>query len=814
MKRVLMLSAAPVCLSLIVAQSPAVAGQAAATDTTPEQVIITGRLNETRDGLLFWQLPALIGGNAAFAQPSPVKEDLGGNLDVPVDAVGSPWGRVSKQIPGSFEVAADNVVVSTAAAAAAPGAAAAEQVPEQVLITAHLNEVRAGIEPQIGASTYTIDAGAIDATPAGSNTLLNQVVLQAPSVAQDSFGQIHIRGDHNGLQYRLNGLILPEGISVFSQTFSAHLVSAMKLITGTLPAEYGLRTAGIVDLTTKGGLLMPGGDVSIYGGSHGVIQPSFDYGGSSGNFSYFVSGDFLQSNVGIESPDGRPDPIHDKTQQYHGFGYFEDILDQQDRVTLVLGTSNGQFQIPNQSGLQPADIYGGGAGIGPGGTLVVNGQDMFASEKLNETQREVSHFGVASFQHAEDAYDVQSSLIARYSSLNFVPDPLGDLLFNGLSQTAFKQNVSYGFQTDAAFHVIADHTVRAGFYIQTDRGVSKTTSQVLLTDPETGIQTSQVPTTIVDNSIKQQWIESVYLQDEWKLLPMVTVNYGLRFDNFTAFDSENQLSPRVNVVWTPFDGTTLHAGYSRYFSPPPFELVGDETISKFANTTNAPTTTLNSPVKAERSNYFDVGAQQMLFGHLTLGVDTFYKIARNLIDEGQFGAPIILTPFNYRYGKVYGEEFTANYTDDPFSAYVNLALLHAQGKDFVSSQFNFSQDDIDYVSTHYIDLDHEQHFTISAGGSYTWEGTRFMADMLFGSGLRASLPGGPPNGTHLPYYTQVNLGVSHDFEIPAAGDITARFDVINVFDEVYQIRNGTGVGVGAPQFGPRRGFYAGISKSL
>jgi len=66
----------------------------------------------------------------------------------------------------------------------------------------------------------------------------------------------------------------------------------------------------------------------------------------------------------------------------------------------------------------------------------------------------------------------------------------------------------------------------------------------------------------------------------------------------------------------------------------------------------------------------------------------------------------------------------------------------------------------------------------------------------------------------LPYYTQVNTGLSHSFTIPGAGTLTARFDVINLFDKEYEIRNGTGVGVGAPQFGPRRGFFFGLSKSL
>ncbi len=173
-------------------------------------------------------------------------------------------------------------------------------------------------------------------------------------MVQDSFGQFHVRGEHAGLQYRINGVILPEGIAVFGQTLDPRLISSISLVTGALPAEYGLRTAGIIDITTKSGVQAPGGFVSVYGGSHGEIQPSLAYGGGAGPFSYFVTGDFLRNDLGIESPDGSSNPIHDHTTQYHGFGYFEYILNDENRVALMLGSSVGKFQIPNLYGEEPA----------------------------------------------------------------------------------------------------------------------------------------------------------------------------------------------------------------------------------------------------------------------------------------------------------------------------------------------------------------------------------------------------------------------------------------------------------------------------
>jgi hypothetical protein len=707
--------------------------------------------------------------------------------------------------------AATDAASGSGSSSSNPGSAPST-LDEVVVIAQRLNEARNGIQTQTGASTYTINEAAINSEPGGDNQLLNQVIMQAPDVAQDSFGQFHVRGEHNGLQYRLNGIILPEGISVFGQSLDPRLISSLTLVTGALPAEYGLRTAGIIDLKTKSGVIDPGGSVSLYGGSHGEVEPSFNYGGSAGRLNYFVSGDFLRNDLGIESPDGRSNPIHDHTKQDHGFGYFEYILDDANRLSAVLSTSAGNFQIPQSAGTTP------GLTNGDGTPLAVDGETTYPSSALNENQRELNHFAILSWQHSDGAFDVQTSATARYSSLTFTPDPLGDILFTGISQDAYKQNVAYALQSDAAYRVDERHTVRGGVFVQSDRSISQTTSEVIALDPATGVQVSDVPITIADNGAKTEWIESLYLQDEWRLIPTLTFNYGLRFDKFTAYSAAHQVSPRFNAVWQALDDTTVHIGYSRYLSPPPFELVGTETVAKFANTTNAPGVPLASSPLAEQANYYDVGVQQKITRQFTVGLDTYYKQSHNLIDEGQFGAPIILTPFNYTYGKQYGAEITANYTQEGFNTYLNLAYQSAKGKNIDSAQFNFSADDLAYIASHYIHLDHEQQFTASGGVSYVWNHTTFSADFLEGSGLRANLvlPDGSsiPNGDHLPYYTQVNLGTAHVFHVGDWGTLTARVDLINALDKEYQIRNGTGVGVGAPQYGPRRGIFVGLSQSI
>jgi len=694
-----------------------------------------------------------------------------------------------------------NSPAPTAPSATDPGAGAAVQ-PEQpstlntVEVRARLDRSRDQLSPEIGASQYVFERQAIDQLPLGDATPLNQVLLQAPGVVQDSYGQLHVRGDHADLQYRINGIIIPESISGFGQTLDARVVERMQLLTGALPAQYGYRTAGIVEITTRPAPDTSGGSIGITAGSFGTFNPEFSAYGNQDRWTYFVTGNFLESDAGIENPTASRNPIHDHTDQAKGFGYLSYTIDEDTRASFMAGVANNRFEIPNNPGQEP--VY------------ALDGVDSFDSAQLDERQREVTRFGVFALQGRFGQSNYQVSVGQRYTSVHYQPDPVGDLIFNGVAGTIGRSNRANTLQADFSTPLGDAHTLRYGMYVSDEHPVSNSVSQVFPADAD-GNQTSTTPITIVDDAPHiSARTYGLYLQDQWSLTDKLTMNYGLRADKVDAYVQEGQISPRLGFVWQVTDATTLHAGYARYFTPPPAELISPTDIALFQGTTNQLPTNVNAQTLSERSHYLDAGVSQKIGDDLTVGLDAYYRKVHNLLDEGQFGAALIFSPFNYNDGRVRGLEFSSNYTSGTFSAYLNVSWNRAMGKEVVTGQYNFEQDELDYIATHWVHLDHDQRLTGSGGVNYTWNGTRFGANFLYGSGLRADFA----NTAHLPAYYQINLSADRDFALPAIGKTNIRLAVINATDQIYQIRDGSGIGVGAPQYGPRSGLYAGFTKDF
>lgn len=674
---------------------------------------------------------------------------------------------------------------------AAPPAAPAPLVLDRVVVAEKLDKARADIAPSLGAAEFRIDRVQLDAQALGLDASFNNVLLRVPGVAQDSFGQVHLRGEHADLQYRINDVLLPEGLTGFGQELDTRFAESVNVLTGALPAQFGYRTAGIVDIHTRTGA-ETGGEITLSGGSFDTLRASAEGTFSRGNASGYVTASADRTNLGVENPTSRRDAQHDRKTQQKVFGYFSSVLDASSRLNLMFSASFARFQIPNNPDQDPA--------------FTLAGVPTFDSAQLDENQREENHYLIAAYQKSTADLGLQVSAFTRYSLVAFAPDRAGDLIFNGVASRVHRAIVSNGLEADAKWSLGADHTVRAGAIATSTNAGTRTTTSVFATTPS-GAQASTAPFDVPDDRRKLGWLAGVYAQDEWKVAEPLTVNAGLRADTWHGYLNEGQLSPRVNVVYKLGRDTSLHAGYARYFTPPPLELVQTATIGKFAGTTNAPAIDSSSPVRSERAHYFDAGLTQQVTKDLSLTLNGYAKRATQLLDEGQFGSALIFSPFNYRRGRIYGAELSANYTHGGLSAYANVAAGRATAREIVSGEFQFDPEELAYIATHDVNLDHEQILTGSAGVSYRARDTLVYADFLYGSGLRNDFA----NTKHLPEYHPVSLGAEHTFKRGGRRQIRARVDVVNVFDEVYALRDGSGIGVGAPQFGSRRGFYGSLT---
>jgi outer membrane receptor protein involved in Fe transport len=663
------------------------------------------------------------------------------------------------------------------------------------VIAARLNQARNSLSPETGSTVYRFSQKNIHELPQGDNTPLNDVLIQAPGVSQDTYGQgqgqIHIHGlNGGGIQYRLNGIFLPEATSSFGQLLSPYFINRINLITNFMPAQFGYRNEGVIDIETKDGCLQPGGRLEYFGGQRGTIQPSATYGGCAGNLSYYLSGFYFQSALGVQAPTRTPTPEHDVTNQGQGFSYFSYFLNPTARLSLIAGTAINGYQIPGEPDLPVAFPISG----------ITNYPN---SANTSATEFEQSYYGILALQGTRGKLDYQLAYFSRYYSLKYDPDPIADLAYNGIADQVLHTGFINGVQEDTSYRLTKQHKLQGGLYLSGETLEEDNLALVLPVNSEGVAGTVSQP--VVDNFNGMALLLGVYVQDQWHPLEKLDLTIGARFDAMDYFGWQTQFSPRLGAVYRLTPTTALNAGYARYFQVPPFESVLLETVDKFANTSGASAVTSgNQKIKAEDDEFFDGGITQRLPLGIGATLEGFFMWATNKLDLAQFGSTYVFAPLQYQHGRLWGADFSLVKSTGPLSAYFNFSYAVAQATNIVAGQFLASDpDEVAYVARHWISLDDNQVLTSSAGVSYRLWGFSLMVDGIWGNGYHfgfANLDTQDP-------YVQVNAAIAHNLWLPKIGDVEARISVVNLFDHVYLIRQGSGIGVFSPQYGPRRALY-------
>jgi outer membrane receptor protein involved in Fe transport len=651
-----------------------------------------------------------------------------------------------------------------------------------------------------GTNKYTLTAHDITNLSQGEATPLNQVVLQMPGVALDQNQEIHIRGEHMGIQYQMNGIMLPLDMNTdptFTQLLNSYFVQSVSLLDGVLPARYGYRTSGIIDIHTKNGCDNTHNSATIFGGQRDTAQGSFELGGCSGAFSYYLTGLFQQSNLGFSSAVPAPDPIHDAVTQGQGFAYLTYNVAPTVKLSLISGMTLAFNQFPNQPNQPPQyqlDHINPAAYPSSAINSGLNQQDYFGILALN---------GTLGFD-----WDYQLAYSAHYNTQTFYPDPIGDLIYQGVASNVFTSDLSNTLEGDLTYHV-GVHALRGGFYLGEYGVESDQTSQVF---PSVMGVPATTPTSLTANLNKINLVYGLYFEDTWQITDRLSVNFGSRWDRVIGFTIDSQFSPTVNFVYNPRADTVLHAGFARNLQIPNFQNVSSGISKLLAGTSGAVGTSPggNTSPFAETDYTWDAGFTHRFSPQLAFANDNYFRIDRHYLDEGQFGFVPIDAPFNYVRGYGGGTEESLTYNLEKLALRVNLFVAREEDIGVASGQYNFPPDELSYIDRHYIVLDHTPLVGASGGAAYRWRDYQFTFDGLFSSGLR----GGFANQTQLPKVWQFNLSGARDFMVPGLGKFTNRIVVLNIFDRTNLIRPANGIGVFQAAYGPRITVYDALTIPL
>jgi outer membrane receptor protein involved in Fe transport len=405
-----------------------------------------------------------------------------------------------------------------------------------------------------------------------------------------------------------------------------------------------------------------------------------------GRLSYYLTGVYQHSNLGLSSATPAPDPIHDRTNQGQGFAYLTYGINPTTQLSLISGLTVASNQFPNRPDLLPTFSL---AGVNP---------TNYPSANIDSSLDKQDYYGVLTLNGALGApADYQLAYTIHYNRENFNPDPISDLIYQGVSPKIFNSDFANALQGNLTYHLGDAHTFRTGFYFGTYAIEADDTSQafpLIMGTPET------TPISITSNLNKINVIYGVYLQDTWRLSEKLSVNFGSRWDRGTGLVNDSQFSPTINLVFKPRTDTTVHAGFARNFQVPNCQGISNGIVALQGTTDGVgPGIPLNTKLDAETDYTWDAGYTHQLIPHLVLAQDSYFRVDRHYIDEGQFGFVPLDSPFNYVRGYGAGLENTLTYNFPSLALRGTAFVAREEVRGVATGQYNFRRRRNSIIST-------------------------------------------------------------------------------------------------------------------
>ncbi|WP_447979778.1 TonB-dependent receptor [Candidatus Nitrospira bockiana] len=668
------------------------------------------------------------------------------------------------------------------------------------------------LEYRASSETYAVTRKDIEALPRGNNVDLEEVLRTIPSATYGALKQVHIRQEHANLQFRIDGVPIPDTVtSTFTDVITPRAWERADIILGGMEAQYGNRTAAVLDITSKSGTRPGFGSLQMFGGSNETLNPSFEYGGTVGEkFRYYVLNSHISTNRGIEPPTLGKSVFHDQAERNQTYLRGDYQLDNRNNFTWLFLNSIAKYQIPTNPALDVnPDVLGLLQAQNPAFTPV-------PSRAIDEFQKENNQYGHMVWRH-----DVNTSnffaLAAyfRHTRATFKTDPFNVLAYTADPDEPFSASdqdrnaYSGGLRLDYVYTPNVRHIIKTGVQLDRSQAVNKTLLHLFERDPATGEPIGSVLNRRADNRLIG-YREEVWIQDQWTPNEHWVFNIGVRGDLIQYQYTEGQVSPRIGVTYRANESNVFHAFYGRMFTPPNLEAISFAKLNTIG-TTAEPENLTNNKTRAERSHYFEVGSYHALGRKIWLELAAYYKLNRFMSDAGQFGTTPLLNYFAFERGWQRGIDgaLKVQFSDELFGR-ANVAWGQCKGYGLRSGHFLLEQAEIDDInSPGGVFCDHSQFVTSSAVLTYRFrERTTISGQMLYGSGLRTAEPGAKTNSTHEDSYTIYNLSITHVFPLPNKQKFLVGFDVLNLLNEEFFFNRGEGsIGLGIAHAGMPRSFF-------
>jgi Carboxypeptidase regulatory-like domain len=554
------------------------------------------------------------------------------------------------------------------------------------------------------------------------------IVTSTPGFSQDENGRYHFQGGHSQQLLVIDGQPIGDQIGItFSNSLDPGVAENLTIITGGIPAEYGEKANGVINLTTRSGLGTNGvkGEVSVGGARFNTASGSASAGGGNARFGWFADVDASRSDRFL-------DPV--SFDNFHNDG---SSLRAFLRLDGVSADASSNWRLTGNIGRTKRDVT-----------------NLPSQEDAGQGQNVVSTDWNANLGYQNvlgDGLVLEGQIYARDNRLILYSSPFDTPVQADQNRSLENQGINLALSKAAGIHEL-----KAG--IQAKRFPIKEQFSFLITDPgfndpsADGYNPNLAPYDGTRGGSPFHFSGSNtgtylagFVQDNirWNDL---TVNVGLRFDHNKLFESESQLQPRIGLAYfLKVTNTVFRASYNRMFITPEYENILLSS-SPEANAITPPEIQDSQQLGggrlynvSERHDVYNVGVQQGIGSKVRLDLSYWYRNVKNAADQDQFFNTGIVFPLNFESGTLQG--WNARLDLAPLlgglRGYVSVGHVKAQYcNPFVGGLF-LDTGALDTLAGGCFLIDHDQDIQEQAGFFYDFGQSGFWAGMTqrYDSGL-------------------------------------------------------------------------------